>query len=434
MRTHDDRRDPLRRYFSAWIGFSAGGHFSQALAVAIVLFGLSAHLTRSLMGWPGSIAIVVALVALAALSLFGQRHHIDWHGLLPVSLIALFGYLGLTTLWSQYTWATIGGTSYAVAFAALGLYLALGRDLVQVIRAAGDALRVLLVASLALEVLSGLLIDQPITFLGIEGNLAYGGPIQGVVANRNFFGFIAALALVTFVVEYLTRSVRRSLGVASCVLAASSLVLSRSPVTAVAVMVLIVAALALRSLRAAPASRRPAIQGLLIALVGMGVLLAYAARSRLLSAIGGRSDLDVRLGLWQRLREMTSLNPIEGWGYVGQWPTTVFPFSTLRTPTGRPYETGLGLFYDGWFQIGLVGVVLVVTAGGLAFVRAWLTASAHPIVAYVWPALVLVLIGVTAVAESYVLFEGTLMTFVAVATIAARKRSWRSRLGARMSV
>jgi hypothetical protein len=41
---------------------------------------------------------------------------------------------------------------------------------------------------------------------------------------------------------------------------------------------------------------------------------------------------------------------------------------------------------------------------------------------------VLVLIGVTALAESFVLFEGTLMLFVAIATIAARKRSWRSRL------
>ena len=64
----------------------------------------------------------------------------------------------------------------------------------------------------------------------------------------------------------------------------------------------------------------------------------------------------------------------------------------------------------------------------MAFVRSWITASGHPIVAYVWPALVLVLIGVTAVAESFVLFEGALMTFVAIATIAARKRSWRSRL------
>jgi exopolysaccharide production protein ExoQ len=41
---------------------------------------------------------------------------------------------------------------------------------------------------------------------------------------------------------------------------------------------------------------------------------------------------------------------------------------------------------------------------------------------------VLVLIGVTALAESFVLSEGTLMVFVAIATIAARKRSWRSRL------
>ncbi|QNE44811.1 exopolysaccharide production protein [Frigoribacterium sp. NBH87] len=422
-------RDPLRRYLSAWIGFSAGGHFSQALAVAIVLFGFSAHVVRTLTGWPGTIAVLASLVVLAALSLAGQRHHIEWHGLLPVSLIALFGYFAVTVFWSQYTWATVGGIAYAAAFAALGLYLALGRDLVQVIRAAGDALRILLVASLALEVLSGLLIDQPIRFLGIEGNLAEGGPIQGLAGTRNFLGFLAALGLVTFATEYLMRSVSLSLGLASGSVAALALVFSRSPVTVVAVVALLASGLALRTLRRAPAARRPLLQTTLAASVVAGTALAWAAHERVLALLGARSDVDVRLALWGRLRDLTDLNPIEGSGFVGLWPTSVFPFSTLLSPTGRPHSTGLGVFWDAWFQVGLVGLLLLLAAGGLALVRSWITASAHPIIAYAWPALVLVLITVTGVAESYVLFEGTLMLFVATATISARKRSWRSKLG-----
>ena len=110
------------------------------------------------MGWPGSLAVLGTLVVLATLSLVGGRHHIEWHGILPVSLIALFGFMALSVFWSEYTWVTVGGVAYAVGFGALGLYLALGRDLVQVVRAFGDALRILLVVSLSLEVLSGLLI------------------------------------------------------------------------------------------------------------------------------------------------------------------------------------------------------------------------------------------------------------------------------------
>jgi exopolysaccharide production protein ExoQ len=420
-------RDPLRRYLSAWIGFSAGGHFSQSLSVAILLYAFGIHTVRALIGWPGSVAILATLVLLASLSLFGARRRIEWRGILPVSLLAFFGFLGVSVFWSQYTWVTIGGFLYALAFGVLGIYFALGRDLIQLIRAVGDALRILLTISLALEVLSGILIDTPISFLGIQGNLADGGPIQGVTGTRNFLGFLAALALVTFAVEWFTRTVTQGMAVASASLALLALVFARSPVTSIAVLVLVIAAIALRSLRKASADRQTLLQVALIVLVAIGGILGWFARDRLLEAIGATSDLHVRLELWNEMRSLIALHPLVGWGFAGQWPTAVFPFSILTTE-GRPSETGLGSFYDAWFQVGVVGLLFFLAAGALAFVRSWLTASTQPIVAYVWPPLVLLLIAVTAAAESYPLFEGNLMLFVAIATISARKRSWRSRL------
>ncbi|ROQ36634.1 O-antigen ligase [Frondihabitans sp. PhB188] len=421
-------RDPLRRYLSAWIGFSAGGTFSQALTVAILLYALGIHTVRALIGWPGSIAVLATLVVLAGLSLFGARNRIEWHGILPVSVLALFAYFVVSIFWSQYTWVSIGGVFYALAFGSLGMYLALGRDLVQVIRATGDTLRILLTVSLSLEVLSGILIDQPISFLGIQGNLANGGPIQGVAGTRNYLGFLAALALITFAVEWFTRSITLGVGVASGVLALLTLFFASSPVTSIAVLVLVVAAIALRFLRQSPPERRALMQGILAFLVVLGVVLAYVGRHRLIAALGATSDLEVRLALWTRIRELIPFHSLVGWGFAGQWPTDVFPFFLLTGPTGRASETGLGAFFDTWLQVGLVGVVMLLAAGALAFTRSWLTASTHPIVAYTWPALVLLLIAVTASAESYPLFEGTLLLFVAIATISARKRSWRRHL------
>ena len=428
--TDGTRRDPARRYLSAWIGFSAGGHFSQALAVAIVLYAFSTHTVRALMGWPGSLAVLASLVVLAGLSLFGARHRIEWHGILPVSLLALFGLMALSVLWSRYTWISIGGTAYAVGFGLLGLYLALGRDLVQVVRAAGDALRILLVASLALEVLSGILVDTPFPFLGIRGDLALGGPIQGIAGTRNALGFLAALALVTFAVEWLTRSVPRPVATGSLVLAVVTLGFSRSPVALAATLVLVVAAVALAALRRTPEPRRDVLQVVLAGLVVVGALLAWAGRHRLFAALGATGDVTTRTDLWARMRGLVSVHEIQGWGWVGQWPVDVFPFVVLTGPEGRPHETGLNAFWDIALQLGLAGVLVLVVAGALAFVRSWTTASGHPIVAYAWPALVLLLVGVASLAESFVLFEGTLMLFVACATIAARKRSWRSRLTA----
>ncbi|AMM21696.1 hypothetical protein AX769_18015 [Frondihabitans sp. PAMC 28766] len=428
MTIPDDTRDHWRRYLSAWIGFSAGGQFSQALSVAIVLYAFGINTVLALVKWPGSLAILSTLVVLAILSLVGARHRIEWHGLLPVSLIALFAYLGASVFWSQYTWVSIGGFCYSLAFGMLGMFLALSRDLVQVIRAMGDAFRILLAVSIGLEVLSGLLIDTPISFLGIQGNLAHGGPIQGIAGTRNFLGFLAAIGLVTFVVEWLMKSVTWPVALASSVGAAAVVFFASSPVTSIAIVVLVIATIALWILRRAPAERRPVVQGVLLVLVVTGLVLAYVSRARLIAAIGARSDLNTRLSLWGAMRPFIDLHSMIGWGYVGKWPNDIIPFEFLTVPGGRPSASGLGAFFDAWLQIGALGVILLLIAGTLAFLRAWTTASSHPIVAYVWPPLVLLLIAVTDTAESFVLDEGTLMVFVAIATVSARKRSWRSRL------
>lgn len=72
-----------RRYLSAWIGFSAGGRFSQALATVIVLFGFGQPTVETLVGQAGTWAVLVTLFVLAGLSLLGQRYRIEWHGVLP---------------------------------------------------------------------------------------------------------------------------------------------------------------------------------------------------------------------------------------------------------------------------------------------------------------------------------------------------------------
>ncbi|MFZ7089066.1 O-antigen ligase family protein [Curtobacterium sp. RRHDQ10] len=428
MSAEPGRRVVTRRYVSAWIGFSAGGRFSQALATVIVLFAFAAPTVRVLVGTAGVWAILGALVVLAGLSLLGQRYRIEWHGVLPLSLLGLVGYMALSVLWSQYSWASLRGFTGTVCFIALGLYLALGRDLVQLVRASGDAFRIIIVASLGLEILSGLVIDVPITSLGIQGNIAYGGPIQGVGGTRNFMGFVAGMALVTFVLEALTRSVTRWRAIGSVSIALITLMLVQSPITSIAMVGLVIAALAIVVLRRTAPERRPRINAVLGTVVGGGLVVAFVFRGRLLSTIGAAGGTESRIDLWQRIRLLTEAYPIQGWGWVGTWPTDVFPFDTLLTDGGRPYTSGLNAVVDACLQLGLAGTIILVATAGLAFARAWVTATTFPGVAYVWPAVVLVLIGITSAAESYLLHGAGLMMFVAVLVIAARRRSWRSRL------
>jgi len=417
-----------RRYLSAWIGFSAGGRFSQALATVIVLFAFGEPTVHAMVGTAGIWAVLSTLVVLAGLSLLGQRYRIEWHGVLPLSLLAFVGYIALSVLWSQYSWTALRGFTEAVFFIALGLYLALGRDLVQVIRACGDAFRILLVVALGLEVLSGLIIDTPITAFGIQGNIADGGPIQGVGGTRNFMGFIAAMALVTFVVEYLTRSVTPWRTIASTALALIALMLVASPITGIAMVALAVTALALYALRHARPAARPVMNGMLGAVLVIVGLVGVALRGRILAEIGAADGTATRLQLWSQIRILAEPYRTQGWGWVGVWPTDVFPYSTLFDASGHPYTSGLNAFVDTYLQLGLAGVLILVVAVLLAFARAWVTATSFPGVAYVWPASVLVLLGVTSTAESYLLHGAGLMMFVTVLVVAARRRSWRRHL------
>lgn len=423
------KRVLARRYLSAWIGFSAGGRFSQALATVIVLFAFGQPTVAALVGRAGVWAVLVTLFVLAGLSLLGQRYRIEWHGVLPLSLLAFIGYCALSVLWSEYSWVALRGLVGTVCFVGLGLYLALGRDLVQVIRASGDAFRILLVAALGLEVLSGLILDLPIPAFGIQGNIASGGPIQGIGGTRNFMGFIAAMALVTFVVEFLTRSVTMWRAIGSTALAVIALMLVQSPITGLAMIALAITALALWSLRHARPTTRPVVNGVLGAAVLLMIVIGVIGRHRVLAEIGAAGGTATRLDLWSQIRVFVAQFPIQGWGWVGTWPhEPVVPYVTFIDPAGRPFTSGLNAFVDAWLQIGLAGTILLGVTALLAFARAWVTATTFPGVAYVWPAAVLVLLGVTSTAESYLLHGAGLMVFVAVLVIAARRRSWRRHL------
>lgn len=404
----------------------ASPRMTQALTEAIVGVALATFAVRALVGWPGSIAVISALVLLAALSLAGQPERVEWRGVLPLSLIALFSLLTVSIIWSQYTWATIGGIAYASAFAFLGVYIALVRDLIQLVRAVGNALRVILTASFVLEVLSGALLDTPFTWIGITGDLATGGPVQGLAGTRNAFAFLGALAVLSFWIEYRTRSVSRGLTAYSLVLAGATIVFARSPVAYLVLAAVLVVGLALVIIRRQEALARRATQSVLLISAVVFAVLAWVFRGPLIGFVDAAAEVRARTSVWSQVGDLVAQQPVLGWGWVGMWPTAVYPFSSVREG-GAPAESALNAYADIWLQLGLAGIIVLIAALGLAFVRAWLVATDRRSTVYVWPALTLVLLATVSMTESYLLYEGGLLLFVTSAFAAARNRSWRGR-------
>ncbi|KRC61981.1 hypothetical protein ASE14_05420 [Agromyces sp. Root81] len=408
--------------------FVGSARFAQALTLLAVGLAFSTHAVRSIIGTPGLIAAIAGLVVLCGASLVARWRAVEWYGILPLTILVFIGWCAASVLWSSLpALASLARVGYLVAFTFVGIYIALMRDTIQIVRAFGDVMRALLGASIVLEVLSGIILDIPIRILGIQGVIAQLGPIQGVFGSRNMLGFVALIALLTFLVEWRMKIVQRARAIASLVLAGLCLVFSGSPTTWFALGAALVALAALYGLRRASAPTRWRWQIALLVTGVVAIIAGWIFRIRIIELLDARSEFDVRLTVWRELSRYLNLNPLQGWGWVGPWPDAP-PYTWIELATGRPHGSALNAYIDVYFQVGVIGALLFIALLGVALVRAWLLASTRRSVVYVWPALMLVAIAVTSFAESFALVEGGWMLLVVCAVKAARDMSWRDAL------
>jgi hypothetical protein len=387
---------------------------------------------QQVIGWPGYIAALVVLTVLLAASLIARRDEIDWNwAILPISLVTFLGWVGLSLLWSQYPRVTLLSFGYLLLVTFLGVYIGLSRDTIQVIRSFGDVLRAVLLASLLLEVLSGIIFDAPLAALNIHGELAYGGPISGLVNTRNQLGLIAAVGVVTFAIEWRTRSVTRFVAIPSLALAAGTIAFTQSPVAAMVTVVLLLAGGALYGIRRLPEERRQFAQYAVLAALAGSAIFAWVFRAPIIALFNATGELEFRLELWQRVLTFVPVHWLEGWGWTGIWNPETPPYSGLTPTDGRPHDSALNALVDLWLQVGAVGVFVFVTLVGLAFVRSWLLAGRRRSVVHTWPALALVALITVSVAESSILTEFGWLLFVICCVKASSELSWRKALSPR---
>jgi hypothetical protein len=359
--------------------------------------------------------------------LMARRAELD-RELPPLSLLVFLGWAAISVLWSEYQWVTLGGVAYLVGYAFVGVFIAYTRDTIQIVRSWGDVLRVVLCASLAIEIFSGILIDAPIPFLSVQGNIAALGPISGVLQTRNQLGLLALVGAVSFATELRTRSVRPLVGVLSLIGAAACIGLTRSAIVIGTAGVVLVAAAVLYGIRRVRPDRRQTWQFVILGVAVAVIIVGWIFRSPIVKAFNAEGALDYRLHLWQKIVALLPGNTIEGWGWTGRWHPDVAPYLALTVDGNRPASSALNAFLDVWFQLGIIGLVIFVGMLGLAFTRSWLLAGRRRSVIYAWPALVLIALLLVSLAESSILVEFGWLTFVVCCVTASRELSWRSAL------
>jgi O-antigen ligase len=412
-----------------WVALLASAALARAYTISVLGAVFSAFAIERIAGRVTYVTIMVGLCTLGVGMLIARRREISLVRLVPTTVVLFVAWAFASVFWSQdasgslWSWITTAG------LALLAVTIGHVRDTLQTARALGDVMRVLLSISLGVEVLAGVLLDMPFRFLGIQGNIAQLGPIQGIFGTRNMLGFVAVIALITFLIEYRTQSVRVGVSVFSVVLGGGLAALSDSPTVLVLAVAVGLAVGALALVRHARPEGRSALQWTLGGIVVAGLAIGYAARHPIIALLGAGSDFAMRVNLWNTMVDYLRTKPVQGWGWSGAWNQSEFPFSAINYTLRTNHATGLNAYFDVLLQLGWIGLVLFTAMAGVALVRSWLDASERRSVIYAWTPLVLVALLVDSMFESFTLSGFGWLLLVLCAVRAGQSRSWRERLG-----
>ncbi|MET0781718.1 MAG: O-antigen ligase family protein [Microbacterium sp.] len=415
---------------ASWVAVLASAALARAYTLAVLGAVLSAFAIERIAGRVTYISIIVGLSVIGIGMLVARRREISLVRLVPTTVVLFVAWALTSVFWSQDPSSSFWSWVSMAVLAFLAVTIGHVRDTLQTARALGDVMRVLLSISLGVEVLAGILLDMPFRFLGIQGNIAQLGPIQGIFGTRNLLGLVAVIALITFLIEYRTQSVRAGVSVFSVVLAGGLAALSDSPTVLVLAVAVGVAVGALALVRHARPEGRSALQWTLGGIVVAGLAIGYAARHPIIALLGAGSDFSMRVNLWNTMVDYLRSKPVQGWGWFGPWNPDEFPFSAINYALRTRHATGLNAYFDVLLQLGWIGLLLFAAFAGVALVRSWLDASERRSVIYAWTPLVLVALLVDSMFESFTLFGFGWLLLVLCAVRAGQSRSWRERMDA----
>ncbi|MFB2557325.1 O-antigen ligase family protein [Herbiconiux liangxiaofengii] len=412
---------------------------TRSLAVLIVFTAFAGEFWRDLISWWGYLAVALVLTTAAAVVL--TRRGL-WRRLAPRRMprtLLLFGILLVASLaWSFYPGATVLGLLAQVATTLGALFLVAALSWPQLVAAAATALNWILGLSLVFELIVAVFVRHPVlpfftdysgqkvpdAFYWSQADLFHGGPIQGIVGNRNLLAFVAVLALVLVGMQLAQKLRRPRPAIAWLVIAVLVLGLTRSA-TAIGALLITAAMLGVLLLarRVGPGRR----VWLLVGVVGVTALAAVLVNtfwSAILSLFGKSDDLTGRLDIWSAVSTLAAQRPVFGWGWVSYWVPWVEPFDDLAVRKGVTYLQAHDAWLDVWLQVGIVGLVVFAAFVLATAYRSWWFAVDHPldergrplprVAITLVPALLLTALLAQSVVESRLLVEGGWLLLIVI--------------------
>ncbi len=268
----------------------------------------------------------------------------------PVPMLLLVVWLGLTAFWSAEPSATVSRLLASTVVVLMGCTVgsALGLRTVVAGFVAGGVLIVVLSLGVAV-VAPGSGLMPP----GYQG-----GALRGLYSHRNLLAVDLAPALLAAVVFRPRGALRRLRHVAAIGVVGIGVVLTSASTAIVALMAGLLIGLSLAIARRSPLRHRVVALVVAVLLTGSLAGTALALQDALLALLGRDPTLTNRTPIWAAVRDLIAERPILGWGWGGTWDEGNYVRQRVSSLVTFDVPSAHNGYLDAWLQTGAVGLVL----------------------------------------------------------------------------
>lgn len=402
------------------------------LPFVVFFFAFGGQFIRNAFGWTAFFAFAVILFTIVAIK---YRKHFTYNTirLTPLPLILFVLWCTLSVFWSNYPTLNIFnvnlqttvmlGSAIQLITVVVALLIAASFNLASILESLTNALKWILGLSLVFELFVSTIIKQPVSSFTTpkmpwsEAALFTGGPIQGIVGNRNLLAFIALLLIITVTIQYYDKFASKVNTITWLTLSATTILLTQSATITLAVIALLILTVFILVMRKILPRKHKKIYYLATAASLLTLTFMVLFSSTIFSFLGRDSTASGRTGIWRSVIELIRERPIEGWGWMGYWNPTAEPFDTLSVIGGITYLQAHNAVLDIWVQVGFVGLLFALMLTIIGSVRAWrLAVSADPEHVFtaitLLPILLLAALFIQSLTESRILIEGNFLLLV----------------------
>ncbi|MFD2674545.1 O-antigen ligase family protein [Gulosibacter bifidus] len=440
---------------------------AMMLSLAMIIVAFSGDLFRYTIGWTGYGLIVLGLGALSVVVM--RRRRPKLHLLhLPYMLVAFVSWCWLSVLWSGYQLETVAGAAIQTLTMAAASMMAVSLGRFQFLRTFAFGMRLLVYGSLLFELGAALFApygvvpptylrtnflqqvlgdSAPLSAQHIPGSyywthseLFQGGPLQGLMGNRNLLALVALLAIITTLAELADGMIvrwRATLGVLAGI---GAIVWTDSATVYVTIAFVALGAALVVAGRRLERGQRWMLYASVGTVLVVGAVLVIVNNNAIFAMMNRSSDMSGRGTIWRAVINLGVESPVLGQGWISYWAPWLPEFQQLAIIEGVPYHQAHNAFLDVWMQTGTIGALLFAALVFTALVRTWWLAidlhdiplmprpkvnarRAHPSYAVAAPFFLTIALTVQAMTESRLLIEGNWLLLCYLAMFAKLRSS-----------